>query len=312
MANKKIYYYTISLREMGTNRNVNANIRAIFDNVFDRECVDNNGIRSMTLVRENENISLDILHEDEHFMFGRVGKEKDISDAIIRDTNTKGYEYVLEGAELEYKTLEICTYFLLDYTHCIVGFILGKSAPSVYSLVNIVNGYDAMHMMTIDNIASPENVRALLNPGSTLGKIKYSVRVPNTEILRYLGLNRRQIVALRNTNVYEAELVIKNRPRRNLTEDLGAIDTVVTAFSELPDAIKDTLSMTGRTANSTSQQYKFTEQDIVYSVDVPTAVNEDGQRRRLTVDEVANEVYNRLERVHRENIQHLIRFANIE
>lgn len=312
MANKKVYYYTACIKEIATNRDVTNNMRDIFNRIFNGVCVNNNGIRTMTLCQAKECISLDILFESENYLFARVGKAKDPSDAVIRDNATKRYEYVLTGEELENKTLEICTYFLLDYKCGIVGFILGKAAPSVQSLINIVNENDENHFMSIENIASPESIRRLMTPGATIGKIKYTFRVPDVDILRELGLTREQIVALGETDVHEIDLTIRNKPWRNLTSDTGVIQKVIDSFAVLPELIKDSVSITGKTRNSSLQPYKYDEQDIVYSIDVPVEKFEDGLKRKLTVDEVADEVLHKLRSIYIENKPHLLRFANLE
>lgn len=310
MATKKAYYYIATINEVATNRDVTVSIKTIFENVFQHKCVENNGIKTMML--SEGKVSLDILFNTDLYLFARVGRKKDSSDAIIRDNQTKKYEYVLAGEDLLNKTLEICTYFLLDYTTGVVGFIIGKAAPSVQSLINIVNENYDEYIMKVDNIVSPESVRALMNPGSSIGKIKYKFRVPNVDILKHVGLDREQITSLYNTDIYEVELVIKNQPRRNITEDDNKISDIINKFAALPQAIKDTLAIHGKTRNSSSQDYSFDENEIVYSIDVPADKTVEGQKITLTVDEVANEIFIRLRNIYNENKSALLSFANLE
>jgi|GEM_PF-6045361 len=311
MANKRIYYYSIQIKEVVGNGDVTANIRNLFDNVFNTHCVRNNAIRTMSLGRGEDQASLDIIFEDNNYLFARVGKAKNPSDALIRDNATKGYNPVLSGADLINKTLEICTYFLLDYNRGIVGFILGKSAPSVHSLIYIINEYDDDHAMTITSISGPESVRVLQNPGSVLGKIKYTIRTPDVTVLRHLGLTRMQIAALGNSQVQELELTIKNTTRKNLSSDRDVISGIVDAFAALPQEIKKRTSMIGRAQNTSTQTYAFNEQDIVYSVDIPEDVNEDGTRRRYTADELAEEILTRMRNIYREHANDIAMFAGI-
>lgn len=312
MTVKKVYFYAITLKQTIKNEKINDRLKDILENIFERECTNNDGIKTMTINCQKENISLDILKEDGEYLFGRVSKPKDSSYALIRDNETKRCENVLTEEDILRKNLEICTYFLLDYTTGIIGYITGKSAPTVYSLTNIVNQYDANYFMTIDCILNPESVNALISAGTEIGRIKYTYRVPNVEILSYLGLNREQIVALGETDVQEIELVIKSEPRKPLAKGHPIIQTLINAFRNLPNNVKETVNFIGKTETTATQSYKFEEQNIIFSIDVPNEKIHQGIKRKLTVNEVADKIFENLKKVYIENREHLIRFANIE
>jgi hypothetical protein len=310
MTIKQAYYYSCSIHEVSTNRNVTKDIKSIFDDVFKKECIDNGGIKTMSL--NSEKATLDIIYEDNTYLFARVGKAKDQSDALIRDQKTMKYKYVIENKDLGSKYLEICTYFLLDYSTGIVGFILGKSAPTVSTLINIVNLHYQEYIMTIDNIVSAEHVKALMSPGSTIGKIKYSFAVPNVDILKYIGLKPKQIAALTDTEVFDLDLVIRNKPRKSITSDNRKIRAIIGSFEELPEQIKKTLSFTGKTSTSSTQDYDFDVQNMVYSITVPTEKIVDSKKKKLSIDEVASDVFIKLRNLYISNKKDLIRFCNRE
>ncbi|SKA89783.1 hypothetical protein SAMN05428976_11358 [Clostridium sp. USBA 49] len=309
MSQKVVYYYSISIRDSLTNVEVD-NIKKVFDVIFKENCVNNNEIRTLSL--GNGEVTLDILLEDENYLFGRVGKETEFYNILKRNKETLKYEYVLNGDDVNNSSLEICTYFLLDYTTGIVGFIFGKTAPNVNSLVNIVSEHSEKYTMNIIRIASEESVRALLRPGSYLSKISYAFRVPNVEILEKVGLTRTQLASLANAEIFEAELIIKNRRRKPITDDQAVLENIVNTFSKLPDQIKNSLRFSGKTPNSLSKDYKFEEQDISFHIDIDEYKIENGNKIKLEADEVAAKVLHKLRGLYTEHRTDIMRYAGLD
>lgn len=315
MPKRKVYYYSINLREVSSNLNENNKIKEIFEKIFNLNCTENDGIKNLILnSREDENHStMDILFNDENYLFARVGKEKDIRDAVIRDKNTNAFEYVLDTTEVKDKTLEICTYFLLDYNNGLVGFIFGQSAPKVNSLVNIVNNYTEEYNMTIENIVGFQSVRLLLNPGSSVKKVNYTFKIPSPEVLSYIGLNPDSVDILGDSDIKEIQLSIKNTTRKNITGDPTIIEKLIKEFEKIvkkPNIEK--LTFTGKTPNVANQDFNFDTQNLSYGVSISTTKVVDGKTQLLTNKDLTEEVLHKLRASYIENKSHLVQMANIE
>ncbi|WP_291562139.1 MULTISPECIES: hypothetical protein [unclassified Clostridium] len=311
MGQRKVYYYTISIKEVCSDNDVLRELKNIFNNIFDNYCVEHKESDIKTLALCNKEVMLDIIYEDNTYLFGRVGKETEHYNVVKRNKSTLQCKYAIDGDDAKNTYLEICTHFLLDYTNGIVGFIFGKSAPSVHSLINIVNEYDQNYIMNIENIASEDSIKSLLKPGATLGKIKYVYRLPNVEILEHLGLSKSQIGALLDTNIMEAELILKNT-RKLITNDGKVINNIFTAFSKLPQTIKDTIKFYGKTPNSSSKDYRFDYQEISFSVDIDEYRSEAGKKIKLEPDEVAEKVLHKLRSLYKEHKMDIMRFAGLD
>lgn len=314
MANKKVYFYKSTVRETVSNKDVTLKLKIILSDIFSKYTVPINGgmAKSMTLHYAGEEISLDILSDDNDWCFARVGKKKDPAYNIIRDNTTKDYKYVLNKTELSKKSLEACTYFLINYRTGLVSFILGKDAPSVQVLVNIINEFEHNYIMCIDNILNPESVAKLVVPGAILNKIQYTFRTPNPEVLKTLGLNQEQIMALGLMDVSEIQLLIKNEPHKYLSRNPEHIKNLVNKLARLPQKLKESFSLIGRTPNTSSKPYKFKEESMYFNVDIPNEKIKDGIKIKLTPDDIANDIYNKLRWLYVNNEGELMCMANIE
>lgn len=318
MAIRKIYYYRIRIEDRNNHNNFTADAHTILNNIFNANCVVANRTRSLILdhgeVRTGQNIdrvTLDILHNGNDYLFARVGKTKDINEALIRDIRTNQIDNVVNPNEIGFKKLEIFTYFLLDYATGLLGFIEGQSAPSVNSIGNIINNYSDIYEMTLENIVSGEAVRTLLTPGSVISKLNYTFRVPNPEILAGLGLKREVIDILTDTDITQARLVIRNDNRRYLTTEPNVIQRLIGAIGELSLDENSDISIVGRTASSSLQEYSFEMQNYSSSIDIPTTRVDNGLLVTLPLEEIATEAFLRMRAAYTFNRDNLINLGNV-
>lgn len=314
MANKKVYFYKITVKQAITNKDVTAKLKNIFNSIFNKYStgINKGTAKSMTLHHIGEEISLDVLIDDNQWCFSRVGKKKDPAYNIIRNNSTKDYQYVLSQNELLNKSLEVCTYFLINYRTGLVAFIMGIDAPSVQVLVNIVNEFEQNYIMSIDNILNPESVNKLIVPGAVLNKIQYTFRTPNPEVLVALGLKKEQVTALGLMDLSEIRLVIKNQPHKYLSKNPKHIENLIKELKKLPEKFRQSFLLVGRTPKTSSKTYGFKEENMCFNVDIPNEKIVDGQKIKLTPDDIANEIYDKLRFLYNDNEGELMCMANIE
>lgn len=318
MAIRKIYYYRISIEDRVNHNDFTINARIILNDIFNNNCIVTHNMSSLVLdhgeVRTGQNVdrvTLDILHNDNQYLFARVGKTKDVNEALIRDIRTNQIDNVVNPNEIAFKKLEIFTYFLLDYTNGILGFVEGQSAPSVNTIGNIINNYSDIYEMTLENIVSKDAVRTLLAPGSVISRLNYTFRVPNPEILAGLGLSREVIDILTDTDVTQASLVIRNDRRRYLTSEPNVIQRLIGTLEEVALDRNSDVSVVGRTPNSSLQEYSFEMENYSASVDIPTTRVDNGILVTLPLGEIAEEAFVRMRAAYTLNRDNLINLGNV-
>lgn len=308
---KTIYYYGISVKDLRKNADATSNIRDIFQMIFEEHCYDTDDGKSLILSRANQRITMDILKDDESFLFCRVGKIKSNAEMLVRNLETCEWDNVLDPEELGIKGVEICTYFLLDYISGIVGFIFGQSAPGANILVNIVNEYTDNFNMSIENIISPDTVRTLMQDGAEVSKLNYTFLVPNVEILEYLGLSRDVIDSLGDDITKTVQLSIKNEVRTPLFKGAQAIKAAIDGLISSKNDKMDKISLTGKTRGSVTQDYKFDTSPLSFKLEFEVEEKVlSGVWRQMTPEKLAEEIYVKMLSFYRANKEHLLRFSN--
>ncbi|WWU66148.1 hypothetical protein QJR26_07175 [Clostridium baratii] len=306
MSTRNVYYYCVEIREGKSNVNITSNIKGIFNSIFDEHATVVDGRR--TLILQNGSVTLDILANNEKYLFARVGKETEHYNILKRNKSTVKAEPVIKSEDIN-TVLEVCTYFLLDYDNGIVGFVFGKSAPTPNALINIITDYDSENTINIVRIASPESVRALLKPGSSIKKVKYVMRTPNIEILEALEIKDRLKAKMINMEKQEIEIIIKNKNKsmfstfdetREFIEDLFASEE------------KEDISLFGNSGGSRQKEFKFLEQDISYPIEIKEYEIINNNKIRIDSEVISNSVYEKLKFVYNSNYEDIIRFAGMD
>lgn len=316
MAIRKAYYYKINLINKVTRECNSNNYKNIFDGVLNEYVINNTEYNSIVL-KEGEvsdgqiidRITLDIISNDQQYLFARVSKSKDNKENLIRNTETNEIMEILTPDELGFKTIETYTYFLLDYTVGVLSYIEGQQAASINEFKKIFRE-DYNFQMDIQNIASTETVRALLTEGSTVSRVYYDFRVPNPEILNGLGLPPRVIDVLGDTTVTNARLIIKNEPRKDLTRNIDIIGRLIEYLRPINNNESKAV-IVGKTPGTTQQEYGFELKNFSTPVDIASTRVEDGQIIVLTLHELSDQYFVRMRAAYIGSIATIQNLANI-
>lgn len=274
--NRTIYFYSVDLISSMTGEKVNNELNEIFNDVFKKNAVNN----SLRLTSGNDFITMDILQNDDNFLFARVGKIKPTTEIHLRNYDDYTCESILTPEQSGKFGVEIFTHFILDYINGIIGFISGQSAPQPIILNNIVNQYTQTYVMELKNIVSENSVRSLLDPGSEITKFGYSFIVPEAGYLERLNVPESAILQLATDEEFEVSVQIKSKKHRKPlifeSEKMGVfIDNMMHVFSK--DKKLKNLSLSGKTVNSSTKEYKLMEQEFNAKVRIGFEVDDKGQ-----------------------------------
>lgn len=250
----------------------------------------------------------------ENYMFFRIGREKEIEGALKRNKGTLVSEELLDENEQGKYILEICTYILIDKTDGIIMELFGQFAPSINSFIKMVNAFLPLDfkskniVVEYDRILTEKMIDTLKKGGVKLNKIGYNYNIPSADVLRYLGLDTKQIAALKELDVFQIEVNIKNKPRIPLTKNVKKIGYVIDAFRECTKDIKDTLIFKGRTEETSDKKYKFTEEQVTYTIAVSTSRQDEGEIIKFSLDEMAEQIYDKMKIVYDKNIEDIKKY----
>ncbi|CAM2077751.1 MAG: hypothetical protein NSGCLCUN01_01939 [uncultured Clostridium sp.] len=303
MGTRNVYYYSLDLRTVRGNIDCTSNIKKIFDDIFNANSKNVDGIRTLSL--QNEKITLDILKNNNEFLFARVGKETEHYNIVKRNKTTKKSEGVLATSEKD-KVLEVCTYFLLDYKKGIVGFIFGKAAPTPNAIVSIITDYSDEYTLCIDRISSPESVRALLKPGSAIKKVKLTVRTPNIEIIDSLNIKPKLKNKMIHMPKQEIQILIKNG-NKSMFDSIEEMQEFIEEIFSADE--REDIVLYGNSGGGRQKEFKFLQQDISYSIDIKDYEMVGTEKKRLENEEIHQNVYNNLKVLYNRNYQEILMFA---
>lgn len=315
MATRKVYYYKMNLvNNINNNEEIN-NYKGLLDNKLDDYLDENNNYTSIILndgqISEGQildRVTLDIIRNNEHWLFARISKSRDYKQSLIRNGQTQEISEVLSPDEIAYKTLETYTYLLLDYTEGVLSYVEGQQAAKITEIKKIFDQNDQFRI-EIQNIASTDNIRALLTEGSTIARINYDFRIPNPEILSGLGLSNHLIDVLSDTDITNATIILKNEPRKNIVHDSSVIRRLITSLR--PGNNNQKATVVGKVPGTNQQEYGFELKNYSMTIDIPTTRLIDGALQVLSIEEVSQEYYERMRIAYRNSINTIRNLANI-
>lgn len=282
-----------------------------------------NGNKTLIFGGDDDNyLSLDLLkvingrEVPKEWLFFRIGRQKELEGALKRDKETFMGEPILDAADQEKYELEICTYLLVDTKTGIILELYGQYAPSIKGFINILNSLlnknERFNNISIkyDYILTEKMVESFKDYGTKLSKIGYTYNIPDVDKLLYLGLDIAQIKALKELDVLEVEVILKNKSRIPLTKNGDRIKYTINAFKECVKDIKDTLYFKGSTSSSKSKNYTFNKEEVTYILDISNYKMDDKLKVLLTLDEFAEQVFEKMYNVYCANRKDILDYIS--
>ena len=186
-----------------------------------------------------ENVVLEILNVNDHYIYARIGKQQDILTVHLRDTET------LEPAAIERvgnQQLEIFTYLLIERENYIISFLREQSAPSIQELGKLISNFYGAARELHSEISSVmiEDAIPILANKDIIGSIEYKVAVPHDELIDIdrLGLSRNQFEMLSNQRNMDFTVKLVAERNRDALEDRGTLREFFGGIAEVARSIR--------------------------------------------------------------------------
>ncbi|WP_230028282.1 hypothetical protein [Clostridium cadaveris] len=291
----------------------------MFDSENDNVVTFENGNKALKMDNKEENyISLELLKivsnevVPDKYLFFRIGRQKELEGALKREKSTFMGKEILDKEQQEKYELEICTYILIDVDEGIVIELYGQFAPGAKGFFSIINTY-LCKSYSSDNILISSNkiltdkmIETYKKGGVSLNEISYKYNIPDASRLLELGLDPKQIKALKELDMFQIKILIKNKPHVPLTKVSAKIGYVINAFQECTKDIKDTLKFKGNiTGGSAAQEYKFDKDEVTYTINLSSYKQEDSQKIKLSLEEMAEQAYNKIKDIYEKNKENI-------
>ncbi|EGO87445.1 hypothetical protein G8S49_01605 [Clostridium botulinum C] len=324
MANgKKMYCYTYDVL-MNNTICEKEKLFKIINNMFSEKEKNvtkfENGNKVFIFQDSGNNYSLELLKEvneievEDGYMFFRIGRQKEIEGALKRNKKTFISEEILSKEQQEKYDIEICTYILIDKRNGIILELFGQFAPSIKTFIDMMNSFLPKEIsnkkvsIKYKNILTEKMIESFKEDGVRLGRIEYTYNIPSARVLNNLGLDMEQIKALEELDVFQVEIKIKNRPKVPLTKLPEKIKYTIKAFKDCAKEIKDTVVFNGRSGKLGSKDYSFKEEEVTYPINITNNKKQDNLIIKLTLDEMAEQVYNKMKDIYEANMSKVLEY----
>ena len=271
---------------------------------------------------KSNKFSLEIIEEvngkkvNDNYLLFRVGKKKDMQDMVKRNRTTLLGEGVLDKDEQRIYELEVCTYFLVDLTNAIIIEMFGQYAPGIKIIFEIIRNIiseiselkDNKINITYENIMTDKMIESYKRNADKLQRFGYSFAIPSAEIFAELGLDIQQIELIKEMEGLRLDLVVQGKPRIPITKNRDKIKAIIEAFSNCKNEIKEKLFFEGNVTHGNLERYTFEEVAVTYSINIEYSKKEDGMSITLDLNEIEEQVYDKILRTYLSKLNDLKRF----
>ncbi len=303
MAQRKTYFYKIVI-EGGY-----GSLKEKFKTVFEQHLASGH-LKLIEGDINNQRVVLDVIRDNENFLFCRMGKEKDRNSIMLRDNEN------LDASDLELRdntSIEMFTHILLDYTTGILCYIMNKSAPSISVLKHVFTDYSDNAIMKQVSIPNNSAIRRLYTPDSAITSVTIDLPVPSPEYLEnVLGFDRRLITAYRQTDIKKIRLSLFNEPRKAITTEQVGIRNILTTLENMKQNNEIVAGkVKGTPGQQLSQEYDLFSDLYSYKLTVNTYRIDNYKRDYFTLEELNQEIYNQMMAAYIGNREHLIEISDV-
>jgi hypothetical protein len=168
----------------------------------------------------------ELIHQDDKYIFARLGRARNYFSAHIRDRKT------MEGIPIERKDdqdLELYTYVLIDRENYVLSYLRDKSAPFIQQLSKIIDvNYKDKNLCAEISSVIIDDAIPFLAEKKIVGTMSYTVNVPQSELIDIdrLGLTEDEFEYLSDRNTVEIKVNLvaeRNKDSINDKTKLGSL-----------------------------------------------------------------------------------------
>lgn len=190
-----------------------------------KKLISTNTVENSILLREkskekknDRNIYLDILKNDDDFLFGKISKSKFRHDMQKRNEKNKQTGDVLSDSERNAFSVELTSYFLYNYNTQIILYIYTGGAGTINNLNDLILKHSDKYDPNICAIVNKGILEKMLNC-EYLNNIEISIASPNSKFLTsdVIHIKDEAVLALQESKIGEIKMQIKPERGDNLS-----------------------------------------------------------------------------------------------
>lgn len=234
-------------------------------------------------------VPCDIEHAD--YIFGRIGRKKDITNVQKRN------RYTFEPEDIERdpdQDIEVHTYFYLFFETSVIVYLGSQAAPGIRKINDMFERYYKNTNLRTEVVPiTVEDMLKIIAHKDIISSFEITTTLPSDEVLNIdnLGLNESIFDKLRNEKNIKITISISADGRnKNLFKQNSFVYDVAHSLLEGVLGEKRKLKFRAKNINEYMQEYDVIEKMFTKSVQFTYRADE-GERRRKEIEEKLFKLY---------------------
>lgn len=262
-----------------------------------------NGCLKIQKEFDPDHTTLEILDSNADFVFGRMGKERDMRAFHLRETETYKSEQI---AKKENQIFEVFTYLLIDRNTYIVCYLQETSAPSILKLGELIsNTYKTEELFGEVSSVSVEDAIPFLGGKDVIGNITYKTTLPPSDSRlwneEFTGLDRATYESIENLKNVEITIKLVAERNKSIFPDKGLFSKVMEKISVTGKKIK----VMARNEGELSQEHLLENNPLTKKVSFD--FNQNLQDYRA----IQMDIFDQMKKVYLQNKEEVLKYCKV-
>ncbi|RHW29443.1 hypothetical protein [Oceanobacillus profundus] len=248
--------------------------------------------------------TLEVIEHNDKYIFGRLGKEKDVRSFHIREDKT------LISRPIDVKKdqiFEVFTYLLIDRETLIVSYLFEQSAPSILKLGELfTNLYKDDSLFGEIASVSVEDAIPFLSQKDSIGTITYKTTLPPSDSRLWdeaiTGLDRNTYESIENLKNVEFTIKLVAERNKDTFPDKGMFSQAIRKITQFGSKVR----VKAKNDGEYTQEHSLINNPLTKKVNFD--FNEDIQDMKL----IKKDIYENMVKVYNKHKSEVLRFCKIE
>lgn len=294
MANKKVYFYQMSLYGVTDKMEVDyTKIKDIFISIIDKNALKHKKYMSLDVTLDEDPLHtvIDIFDYKNSRLFCRLSKQKPSSSVIQREYTTYEKEDVLPDDDEQERGIEQYTYGFLDYNKAIFSIVSSLGAPNEKCICNAFLKYAHGYYLELVPIPNEKGIDAIYTgEKSEITRVEIEVPCPSAEVLEGIfEWKEKDIINTIAERHLSTAIVLKPLHKQSITMDENETKGLIDCIKEkLPVYTK--AKIRAKAKNVRLRDYNLYDENFSYPIDISVYHMGNYERIYYTVDELV-EIY---------------------
>lgn len=237
--------------------------------------------------------------DDADYIFGRIGRKKDITNVQLRNRITNESNEIKRNSN---EDLEIYTYFYLFFDTSIIVYLGAQSAPGIHKIEEMFNNYYTLNNLKVEiNPVTADNMIEILKHKDIVNTMEIISTLPSDEVINIdsLGLSEDDFDNMRDSkNVKITISITAGHRNKNLFNNNELISTIA---NKILRKNPSKLRFKAKNNDEHTQPYDVIEKLFTRSAQFKYRSNE-GEERKKEIEET-------LFRIYKESKEDIVRYC---